>query len=331
MSVLRSSDPRFRHLGWKILAFIAIGVGFFVFFAFALMGRMDWFHRTSEYSFRPARADRITRGMEVTLHGIRVGRCVYLGLGKDGLPEGKIRVRQDAARWLREDAVIRLSGLDPLSKPYLELLPGDSAKRALPEGTVLPFERQQTIGDAIDHFTRQYEEKIAPQLPKIVAIVDELRRFAEDLNRQDGEFRSSISRLEKISGELERDFPAILQEVRLSAEKTRVFLEEFLDKEGSLVKSTQNVERLTGQLSERLPLLVQELEATAKSLKSTAKEVEGLVQSAIPEVREVVQSSRRAARGAEELVERVKGVWLLRLVLPRGSREEVGEEKLKTQ
>jgi len=306
MKYLRQTDPRFQHLGLKVGGFLLL-LGLLLALMLGILAwRQDLFQAKVLLETKPLRAEGLSRGMDVTLHGIRVGRVLLVELGPDGLPVVRFEVREQAAQWLRADASVRLSGLDPLGTPFLNLEPGSPDTTALRPGTVLPFTRELTLGET----TAELEKQLRPVIEQAAALVD-------DLSKPDGDVRMTLSNLRTVTDSAAAEVPETLKDARLSAREGRVFLEELLSEDGDIAKVRQDMTGITGALDDSIPKLLAELETSLASLRRTVAEVEGTTKASSPEIKELISSSRQAATQAEELLSDIRQIWFVKLFAPR--------------
>jgi phospholipid/cholesterol/gamma-HCH transport system substrate-binding protein len=306
MKYLRQTDPRFQHLGLKVGGFLLL-LGFLLALMLGILAwRQDLFQAKVQLETRPLRAEGLSRGMDVTLHGIRVGRVLLVELGEEGLPVVHFEIREQAAQWLRADASVHLSGLDPLGTPFLNLEPGSPSAPMLRSASALPFTRELTLGET----TAELEKQLRPVIEQAAALVNEL-------SRPDGDVRRTLSNLRAVTDSAASEVPETLENARLSSREGRLFLEELLAEDGDIAKMRQSMTGVSAALEESTPKLLAELESSLASLRQTVAEVEGTTKSSSPEVRELISSSREAARQAEELLSDIRNIWFVKLFTPR--------------
>lgn len=309
MKYLAQMDPRFRGLGLKVGTFLAV-LGVLLALMAALLGwRQDFFHPMVSFSASPERAEDLFVGMDVTLHGIRVGRASAVFLGDEGTPVVKFRIRENAAQWLREGATIRLSGLDPLGTPFLNIYPGPKEAPPLPPESRIPFERELTIAETVAVLERH-----------LVPIIEEAGRLVEEINDPEGDLRKSLANFQSLTAALAQEIPPALEDARSTARITREFLEEFTSDDADLAKILNQWEEMTQQAGDHLPLLLEETEQSLRTLRKTVEQIEKTTQNASPELLEMLRHSKETAAKAEGLMEDVRDIWLMKLLLPRRDR-----------
>jgi phospholipid/cholesterol/gamma-HCH transport system substrate-binding protein len=306
MKYLRQTDPRFQHLGLKVGGFLLL-LGLLLALMLAILAwRQDLFQAKVVLETRPQRAEGLSRGMDVTLHGIRVGRVLLVELAADGLPVASFEVREQAAHWLRADATVRLSGLDPLGTPFLNLEPGTPDGPALRPGTPLPFTRELTLGET----TAELEKQLRPVIEQAAALVDEL-------SKPEGDVRQTLANLRAVTAAAADEFPPTLEDARLSARQSRVFLEELLAGDGDIAKVRADLVSISSSLDRGIPKLLGELDSSLASLRRTLAEVEKTSKASAPEVRDLIATSHQAATQAGELLSDIRQIWFVKLFTPR--------------
>lgn len=304
-------DPRFQHLGLKVGSFLVLLVVLLLVMAGVLLWRQDLLVSSVDFRVRPDRADAIQQGMDVTLHGIRVGRVASLRLGEDGLPEMELRVREESVKWIYADAAIRLSGLDFFNTPFLSILPGNPVSGPVPENAVLPFEREMTLGE----IASKIQAQVSP-------VIEEAASFLHDLKRPDGDVLASLASLRALSGALEKDVPALLSESRGAAASARALLDEMASESGDVRTSAARVESMTAELEKRLPTLLDHTRRTLASAEASAKILEKTLASSSDDLQLTVRKSGAVAEKADTLMEDVRKIWLLKMMLPRNKNAQ---------
>jgi phospholipid/cholesterol/gamma-HCH transport system substrate-binding protein len=310
MKYLRQTDPRFQYLGSKVGLFLFL-LGFSLLAMTALLAwQQDFFRKMVALETAPEQGQNITAGMEVTLHGIRVGRVTSVGLDDQGLPIVHLSMRQDAYRWLTDEASIRLSGLDPLAKPYLNLQPG-TGQGQWPAKQRLPFERDLTLGET----TAELERQLRPVITEAAALVTAL-------NSEKGEVRRTLKNLADLSEEVARRIPAVLANAEGALGSTNSLVSRLASEEGELFTTLRSASGMSADVEERLPILIQEMEASLASLRRTTAEIESTMKSASPEVREIIATSRETAEKADRFLVDLREIWLFKLFFPRRNQNQ---------
>lgn len=260
MKYLQERDPRFQYLGLKVGSFVAFFVLLVLIMAAMLGWRQDLFQSSVRFRISPGRADAIFPGMNVTMHGIRVGRVQQVAFDKGGQPRVTLRIRRQAAEWLRSDAEAVLSGTGPLATPYIDLVPGSADKGPLADDAELPFRREASLGEMLSGLEAQMRPVIA-----------QASSFLDELNRADGDLRMSIAGLRSFTDTLNEDVPPVLSDT----------------------------------------------EKAIGSLRRSSAEIERAVDTASPQLEELLRRSNEAALRAENLLGDLRKVWMFKVLLPK--------------
>lgn len=231
MKYLQERDPRFQYLGLKVGSFVVFFALLLLIMGAMLGWRQDLFQPSVFYRVSPGRADAIFPGMNVTMHGIRVGRVQKVAFDRGGQPRVTLRVRRQASEWLRQDAQAVLSGTGPLETPYIDLAPGSGDKPPLAADAELPFAREPNLGETLSGLEEQMR-------PVIAAASD----FLGELNRKDGDLRRSIAGLRAFTDTLNADVPPVLDDADKAV--------------ASLRRSTADIERTVDAASPQLDQLM---------------------------------------------------------------------------
>ncbi len=304
-------DPRFRHLGLKVGVFLTLLVLILALMTGVLVWRQDLFAPAVYFQVRPERADAILPGMDVTLHGIRVGRVISVSLGTDGKPEMQLRVREQAAKWLYSDATVRLCGLDFFSSPFLALLPGQPNSGELSPNTELPFEREHTIGE----IASKVEEQLRP-------VISETALILEELNRPDGDLLSSLANLRMVSSSLAAGVPLVLEETQLAASSGRQFMEILASDESDLSLSGENLKVLTEEFRTRMPALLQRAGRSLAAMERSTAILEKTLVTSSNDIQLTVKKSGAVTQKAETLLDDIRNVWFMKAFLPRKQKTQ---------
>ncbi|MEI8386882.1 MAG: MlaD family protein [Verrucomicrobiota bacterium] len=305
MKYLQDSDPRFQYLGLKVTSFLASLVLLLLVMAALLGWRQDFFVSTVVFRSKPGRADAIFPGMDVTLHGIRIGRVIAVDFDEAGGPEITMRVRAKPTVWLRANAVARLTGLDPLATPFIDLVPGSSDQPPLRPGALVPFERELSFGEA----TSRIQQELSP-------VVASASQLMAELNGPEGDVRKSLHEVHELSVSLAQDVPPILRDLQVSASTARGFLTEVTASDADLRRAARHLSSVSDTLDRRLPELVAKLDQSLTSLRGTTAELQHTAHTASPQVENLVRQSGDVVKKADELLIDVRKIWFLKLFAP---------------
>ena len=306
MKYLRDTDPRFQYLGLKVGSFLALLCILLIFMGAVLAWQQDLFEPTDDYFASPGRADGILPGMNVTLHGIRVGRVHDVWLDEQGEPRMSLRVRRRGAVWLRQDAVAVLTGRGPLETPYINLRTGTPSLPPLQDGADIAVEREASLGEIA--------KSLRDDLRPVIATGAEL---FNELNSPDGDVRQSLAAVRTLTVDLARDVPATLAEATAATKSTREFMEGLVDENGDIAQARKNLLAVTSEVESRLPPLMDEIGKSVSALRRTSEQLEQTAKTSAPELHQLLERSNAAAGRAESLIADFRNIWVLRLFLPR--------------
>ena len=314
MKYLQESDPRFQYLGLKVISFLA-GLVILLLVMAALLGwRQDFFVSTVVYRAKPGRADAIFPGMDVTLRGIHVGRVIAVDFDEAGEPEITMRVRAKPTIWLRADAVARLTGMDPLATPFIDLVPGSNDQPPLLVGAMMPFERELSFGET----ATRIQQELSP-------VITAASQLMAELNGPEGDLRNAIRDVHELSGSLARDVPPILRDLQVSASTASGFLTEVTAADADLRCTTRHFLSISDSLDRKLPDLMIKLDQSLTSLRSTTAELQRVTHSASPQVDTLVRQSGDVVKKADDLLADTRKIWIFKLLAPH--REKPAEPR----
>lgn len=264
MKYLQERDPRFQYLGLKVGSFFAFFVLLLLIIAAVLGWRQDLFQPSVWYRISPGRADAIFPGMNVTMHGIRVGRVQKVAFDDTGAPQVTLRVSRQASGWLRANAEAVLSGTGPLETPHIDLVPGSGERPPFAADAALPFRREASLGETLTSL----EEQMRP-------VIASASDFLGELKREDGDLRLSIAGLRTFADTLNADVPPVLADT----------------------------------------------EKAIAALRRSSEEIEHSVDTASPQLKELLRRSNEAALRADNLLGDLRKVWIFRSLLPKEKAE----------
>lgn len=310
-----STDSRFKFLNFKVIAFLMLLVVLLLLTGGVFGWRHDFFSTTVYFETAPNDARALSPGMEVTLYGIHVGRVTSVTLNEAGKPLLILKVRANVLKWLHQDAILRLSGLEPLGQPFLNLYPGSDDAPPLRPGTRITFERESTISETVS----KIEKELLPVIANMHSIV-------RDLNRPDGDLRESLAAVRTITQTFESDLPPTLAMIQKSANSTVRLIEEIQSKESDVSKTRDHLLGITSRLDKQLPILLTKTEASLNSLKNTTADLELITKTTAPKILDLVHTSQRTTQSADALIADSRDIWLLKLLLPRKSKTKSPEE-----
>ena len=309
MKYLNESDPRFQHLGLKVASFLSTIVVLLLVMAALLGWRQDFFVSTVVYRSKPGQADAIFPGMDVTMRGIHVGRVVAVGFDAAGQPEIMLRVREKPTVWLRADAVARLTGMDPLATPFIDLIPGTSDRPPLPPGSLIPFERELSFAETAN--------RIQKELSPVVAAAAEL---VGELNRPGGDVRETLRDVHELSRSFAREGPPILLDLQVSAAAARAFVTEMTATDADLRKTVGHLHAISERLDRKMPEMLDKLDASLTALHAATSEIRRTTHATAPQVQELMADSETAVKKADELVSDFRRIWIFKFLAPRKER-----------
>lgn len=306
MKYLRDTDPRFQYLGLKVGSFLALLCFLLLFMGGVLAWRQDLFEPTDDFFASPGRADGILPGMDVTLHGIRVGRVHEVWLDERGEPRMSLRIRRRGSVWLRQDAVAVLTGRGPLETPYINLRTGTPSLPALEDGSDIALEREASLGE----IAKALQEQLKP----VIATGAEL---FNELNSPDGDVRQSLASVRSLTVDLAREVPATLAEATAATKSTREFMEGLADENGDVAQARKHLLSVTSEVENRLPALMEEIGKSVSALRRTSEQLELTAKTSAPDLKQFLERSNEAAGRAESLLADIRNIWVLRMILPR--------------
>lgn len=306
MKYLRDTDPRFQRLGLKVGGFLTLLCLLLVGMGVILAWRQDLFEPTDDFFASPQRADGILPGMDVTLHGIRVGRVHDVWIDENGEPRMSMRVRRSGSIWLRQDAVAVLTGRGPLETPYIDLRPGSPELPPLADGAELQIEREASLGEIA--------KTLRDDLRPVIATGADL---FNELNSPDGDVRTSLSAVRTLTVDLARDVPRTLAEATAATKSTRQFMDGLAAEDGDVGQARRHLLSLTAEIERRLPALMADIETSVASLRRTSEHIERTAKTASPDLQQFLERSNEAAGRAETLLADIRNIWMLRVLLPR--------------
>ena len=193
MNRLSEQDPRFMHLEKK--------VGLFVISAIAAMAAAVVFMGLQQGIFTPKTliyflddsGEDLNVGMAVKIRGFKIGKLREVKLNNAGKVEATMRIDSSYMKWISDDSVARLEKKMFIGDSTIEITPGSPEKPRLEKNSMIAFVRDRELTTV----ARAAMEEVKPVLLDIKKII----QYIDD---PEGDFKSSIANINRLSGELMR-------------------------------------------------------------------------------------------------------------------------------
>ncbi len=290
---------KFRYVNeivgtFVILVLIILLVGIF------LAGQaQQWFVVVHRYTlvFPPEGSLGLQENSEVVILGAVVGSLEKISVDPDGRMTGRIAIKGDFYRFIRDDSkVIVKKKFFLAGDSYIDITKGTGA--LLPEGASLTCKKDVEIFEFIEVEVEQIMEEIMPVIEQARLAVEEYTKLAAGINDPEGNLQQLLSNLDRIAeglaegegmvGSLLRD-PEMVEELKEILRKIR--------------ETTEQLQRIADDAART----VDTFPAMAETIAGEVDDMPGLV----------IQS-RETLRETQRLIEAIQKHWLIRGYVDRG-------------
>jgi len=290
MKLFAAHDSRLAVLERKVGLFAFVGLGALLLLFFVVAFEQGMFASTTKFRFQASNAGMIRKGMEVRLHGFKVGKLLGVALKSDGIVEVQFFVDNQYLLHIRRGAKVRLVEQGLLGDTVLEIVPGQKDQPNLEADEMLPFERQ--LG--VDELAHELVERFKP-------ILENIQTTTTLLNQPDG----LISNAQKVALRFEKTgqgVSALIQQTQDAIAEENLKLGKVLDNSSTALDKTNVLLVKTNILLDKANVLLDSFHGVALDIgKVTASSVES--------VPPMLHDGRMAAEDARNIINSAKDSW----------------------
>jgi phospholipid/cholesterol/gamma-HCH transport system substrate-binding protein len=314
----REQDRRFEGLNLRTGLFLALAL---LIVAAAVAGtliRQGVFTQTSRLYFFSASAAGIARGMSVQLSGFKIGTVENLALEPDARVKVQLLVNSEYMRHITQDAEARLAKEGLIGASIIEIAPGSTQARPMPNNGVLKFER---AGD-FAQMTQALTDKLDP-------ILDDLKKLTESINDPQGDIRLTLRNIREATAMmagLQQDLSRLALTAKERTESLTGKAEQTLERTAAAVekagvpfeKASAAIDTLHGTLSaldKQLPATLLRVERTLGNLESVSADARRVTAGLAADLPPAVQQGRALVEDTREIMDGAKQSWPIRSFL----------------
>ncbi len=253
----------------------------------------QWFEPVHRYTlvFPPEGSLGLQENSEVVILGAVVGSLEKLSVDRDGNMTGRIAIKGDFYRFVRDDSKVIVKKKFLLAgDSYIDISKGKGAM--LPENAELNCEKDTEIMEFLEIEIENITESILPVVEQAEAALKEFTAVAAGINDPEGEIQHIIANLQTISEGLARGegmAGGVLRDPAMADE-----LKEIISRMKDLTVQLQQIADNGVRVMDSLPSL-------AENITGEVKDARG-----------VVLQSRQALRDTQILLEALQQHWLIR-------------------
>lgn len=284
MSLFAETDPRFRGLPLKVLAFVLLGIAASSMLLFTLAARQGYFQPKTELRLEAASGSGLAPGMAVKLSGFKIGEVRSVALNERAQVDVVLRIEDRHLRWLKADSRAYVAREGLIGDSFLAVTGGSAQLAPLRQGESLLFEENPALAD------------IAADLrSRTLPVIDGMTELLGYLNRPDGDFRVAFANLRALSGEL--------RETRRQLDRLLADLDRLAREDGP---------RTLGTIDSEVRAMSARVDASLTQLDEASRRAAGAIDSASPRLDRLLEDADAAARDARKLMDGASKRWLFR-------------------
>jgi len=283
---------KFRYVNeivgtFVILVLVLLLVGIF------LAGQaQQWFEPIHRYTllFPPEGSLGLQENSEVTILGAVVGSLEKLSVDEEGNMTGRIAIKGDFYRFVRDDSLVIVKKKFLLAgDSYIDISKGKG--KLLPEDAELKCKKDTEITEFLEIEIENMMESVLPVVDQAQAALKEYTEVAEGINDPEGEIYQLLANLRTISDGLARGegmAGGVLRDPAMAE---------------NLIEILDSLKELTIQLQ----MMADDGARAVSTLPSMAEDISGELKDA----RGMVLQSREALRDTQRLLEALQKHWLI--------------------
>jgi len=294
MKIFAEQDRRFEGLELKTGLFLLLAALVVVAVILGTLWRQGAFTQTTPLHFFANSAQGIGKGMAVQLFGFKIGAVDALNLEPNGTVKVKLVVQSEYLRLINQDSTARIAKEGLIGASIIEIVPGRTQSRPVPENGVLKFERAADFSSMA--------EELSEQLRPILA---DLKRLTESANQPDGDIRVAIRNARQLTAEFSE---AAKQMAKLAANADRQ-LSGVLAKADKAVEKVDTTFEKTTQTVDRLGETMLKLDRTLANLEAASADAKKIMSGAAEELPPAIRDARAAAQDGRTILDGAKRTW----------------------
>jgi len=295
---------KFRYVNEIVGSFVLLIVALLLAGIFLAGHAQQWFvpvHRFT-LAFPPEGSFGLKNGAEVIILGTTVGKIDRITVNEDGLMSGRISIKGDFIRFIRDDSKALVKNKFVVAgDTYVEITKGKGPQ--LPPGSTLEAVKDTEITEMIQGVLEEIKEVTLPTIEQGRMALEEYTKLAADLRDPEGNLQQLIARLARIAGGLEKG------EGMAGA----------LMKDPTLADELQSIiTRVSNSFDQLAEILDNVTEATKKLPKMT-----DAVSGELEDASGFVLQTRDTLRETQRLIEAIQRHWLIRSYVRKGEPSEL--------
>ena len=270
--------------------------------------RDDWFTPSESFYFQAKSSKSLSKGIAVRLSGFKIGQVTKVDLQEDRSVRVEFQVFKRYLYLVKTDCVVHVQAGIPIGDAFVEVM-GGSGRADAPE----PGARLKFIEDP------QPMDQIVQFLGRLDPLVDNLNGLFKQAAETQAELQVSLRNLSDTTNRIQAWTPGFLVKAdatmatfdKAGSEATD-FLGPLNDQNGQLQSALRELREATAEFHGALPPILSDVKALTSSLKSSAQGLESAVGRVAPQLPPLVESTRKTAAGAGQVVDAVKDIGLIR-------------------
>jgi phospholipid/cholesterol/gamma-HCH transport system substrate-binding protein len=278
--------------------------------------------RTYRYHTVLERSYGLLAGNDVRIAGIPVGRVAEVTLRPEGNVRVELAIEEAYRRFVTKGCSLEVGFDVELAalvegKP-LHLVPGEPGGEPLPEGSPIKTNPPTSLSDILN------DPDLLRTVENVKVLVDNLRAVSETLKASQGHIMATLAHVDALTGELGETLAqvprvtGVVESGFATWQRAGATVDAVVTDAGGHIRAASAA---TGQAAARLDPLLADLEHLVQGLGAT---VDAMHASA-EQLPSILSDGHALIRGANDLIDRLRGHWLLGgKTRPRGAGEVPG-------
>ncbi len=310
MKLLRDSDPRFRWLGAKLLAFIVLAVLAVAGLVYAIAVKQGYFVAKTPLLLVSESGTDLKVGMAVKFSGFKIGQVEKLTLDEVGHVNIEIVVEDRYLKWIKRDSVGHMMKDGLIGDSYIGISGGTGFLPPVDRNSQLIF----VAGKSFDEIAQEVRDRVVP-------VIEEVEKTLHYVNDPKGDVVQALQNFNRLSQDLQQTRSRIDSAIaHFDALAAKDVPETLL----SARKALERADAAIAQVQEKLPPIMDKanntlanVEAASAEAKQAAEALRKTAETAAPDAGRLLKRGNELLDTGADTLDSVRRSWPLnRMVAP---------------
>lgn len=308
MKLLKDTDPRFRYLNLRVIAFAGSILILLLAVAIGVAIKQGMFVSKTRLHFIAEHGAGFAPGMQVRFSGFRIGVVDKVSLTQDAKVDVEFLVESQYTKWIKPDSTAQMLQGGLMGDYYLEMIGGSPGLAPVREGDRVNFAPAQSLAD-IAHDLKN----------RTIPIIDSVQETLDYVNDPKGDIRKTVANVQQLTSELretrERVDQLLLRIDGLADREVRTAI----DHAGQVLA---RADALAAETQQRLPAVLDRAASGMVSLDATLREANAMavvlrraVDDSAPRLPGLIRNSDDLVRDSRDTLQGLQQSWPLNRML----------------